>query len=123
MHEAVSNHEFYRKAPIFEISFIYLSYRISAKPSSWFIGDYVQEDGTFYLATPMDPLFLALPALEKGRNAVREKIKMIKFYGLANSVANRQFVLSVCGSLRLPIILVTSWSSVNSFQLQCFQLI
>ncbi|KAL6771954.1 hypothetical protein ACKKBG_A28420 [Auxenochlorella protothecoides x Auxenochlorella symbiontica] len=37
------------------------------KPSytSWFVGDSVVEDGSTYLATPMDPLFLILPALER----------------------------------------------------------
>lgn len=32
---------------------------------SWFIDESVQKDGTFCTITPMDPLFLALPYLEK----------------------------------------------------------
>jgi len=32
---------------------------------SWFIGDQVQQDGSLHLATPVDPLFIALPLLTK----------------------------------------------------------
>ncbi|CAK0787484.1 hypothetical protein CVIRNUC_010704 [Coccomyxa viridis] len=34
---------------------------------SWFVGDAVLEDGSMYLCTPVDPLFLALPLLESSR--------------------------------------------------------
>ncbi|CAL5222476.1 g4847 [Coccomyxa viridis] len=34
---------------------------------SWFIGDSVLEDGSMYLCTPVDPLFLALPLMESNR--------------------------------------------------------
>lgn len=37
---------------------------------SWFVGDSVQEDGSMYLCTPVDPLFLALPLLESSRMQV-----------------------------------------------------
>lgn len=42
------------------------------KPSlaSWFIGDSVCEDGSLYLATPVDPLFIVLPLLEQARMRV-----------------------------------------------------
>ena len=39
--------------------------------SSWFCGDAVIGDGSLYLATPVDPLFLALPILEASRQQVR----------------------------------------------------
>ncbi|XP_074658404.1 ribonuclease H2 subunit B-like [Tubulanus polymorphus] len=32
---------------------------------SWFIGNHVQQDGGLYLVTPMDPIFLLLPYLQK----------------------------------------------------------
>lgn len=35
------------------------------KFSSWFVGDRILGDGALHLATPVDPLFLLLPALEK----------------------------------------------------------
>ena len=37
---------------------------------SWFIGDSVLEDGSMYLCTPVDPLFLALPLMESNRMQV-----------------------------------------------------
>ena len=37
---------------------------------SWFIGDSVLEDGSMYLCTLVDPLFLALPLMESSRMQV-----------------------------------------------------
>ncbi|OVA08302.1 Ribonuclease H2 [Macleaya cordata] len=34
---------------------------------SWFLGDYVCEDGGLYIATPIDPVFLLLPIFEEAR--------------------------------------------------------
>jgi len=38
------------------------------EPSSWFVDETIQQDGSLYVATPIDPLFLFVPLLEKGRN-------------------------------------------------------
>eukprot|EP00698_Gefionella_okellyi_P023318 TRINITY_DN792_c0_g1_i2.p1 TRINITY_DN792_c0_g1~~TRINITY_DN792_c0_g1_i2.p1 ORF type:complete len:229 (+),score=63.58 TRINITY_DN792_c0_g1_i2:138-824(+) len=35
--------------------------------SSWFVGDTVVDDGSMYYASPVDPLFILLPVLEKAR--------------------------------------------------------
>ncbi|GAQ78519.1 ribonuclease H2 subunit B [Klebsormidium nitens] len=35
--------------------------------ASWFIGESVSEDGSLYLSSPVDPLFIALPLLEQAR--------------------------------------------------------
>lgn len=35
--------------------------------SSWFIGNHVLEDGSLYMCTPMDPIFLLLPILDEAR--------------------------------------------------------
>lgn len=40
--------------------------------ASWFVGEHVHSDGRLYLATPMDPLFLLLPALEQQRGKTSE---------------------------------------------------
>ncbi|GAB4822260.1 hypothetical protein N2152v2_009306 [Parachlorella kessleri] len=40
--------------------------------SSWFVDDTVVQDGGLYVCTPVDPLFLALPLLERARGAQRE---------------------------------------------------
>ncbi|XP_038989816.1 ribonuclease H2 subunit B [Phoenix dactylifera] len=34
---------------------------------SWFLGDYVCEDGSLYIATPIDPIFILLPVFEAAR--------------------------------------------------------
>lgn len=34
---------------------------------SWFLGDYICEDGRLYAATPVDPVFILLPILEEAR--------------------------------------------------------
>ncbi|GAB2222928.1 hypothetical protein Drorol1_Dr00017060 [Drosera rotundifolia] len=35
---------------------------------SWFLGDYVCEDGGLYLSTPIDPLFILLPIFDDARS-------------------------------------------------------
>ncbi|OZJ05668.1 hypothetical protein BZG36_01408 [Bifiguratus adelaidae] len=40
---------------------------------SWFIGDTIQRDGSLYLITPMDPLFILLPVLTKRRQKARRE--------------------------------------------------
>ena len=39
--------------------------------SSWFVGESVIQDGGIYLGTPVDPLFAALPIIERNRGQVR----------------------------------------------------
>lgn len=34
---------------------------------SWFLGDYITEDGRMYLSTPIDPVFIMLPIFEEAR--------------------------------------------------------
>ncbi|WOL02463.1 hypothetical protein Cni_G11182 [Canna indica] len=34
---------------------------------SWFLGDYVCEDGSLYITTPVDPIFVLLPIFEEAR--------------------------------------------------------
>nr|XP_043613080.1 ribonuclease H2 subunit B isoform X2 [Erigeron canadensis] len=34
---------------------------------SWFIGDYICEDGSLYAATPVDPVFILLPLFDEAR--------------------------------------------------------
>ncbi|KAL4590317.1 hypothetical protein LXL04_003245 [Taraxacum kok-saghyz] len=34
---------------------------------SWFMGDYISEDGRLYAATPVDPVFILLPIFDKAR--------------------------------------------------------
>lgn len=39
--------------------------RLHRRPSSWLVGGAVEHDGSLYVATPVDPLFLALPFLAR----------------------------------------------------------
>ncbi|RUS32993.1 Ydr279p protein family-domain-containing protein [Jimgerdemannia flammicorona] len=43
-----------------------------ADKRSWFIDDSVQRDGSLYLMTPIDPLFIAIPMLELARKKSSE---------------------------------------------------
>ncbi len=44
--------------------------RASDDPSSWFVDNTVQQDGSIYFTTPVDPLFIFLPLLEDSRKQV-----------------------------------------------------
>eukprot|EP00798_Chlamydomonas_sp_ICE-L_P004557 gene4557-14737_t len=41
--------------------------RFKQKQSSWFVGGGVVSDGGVYMATPVDPIFVLLPVLERSR--------------------------------------------------------
>ena len=41
--------------------------RIHHAPSSWFIGEDIIQDGSMYLCTRVDPVYLLLPILLKAR--------------------------------------------------------
>ncbi|WZZ75722.1 hypothetical protein YC2023_087092 [Brassica napus] len=34
---------------------------------SWFLGDYISQDGSLYMATPVDPVFILLPIFDEAR--------------------------------------------------------
>nr|XP_010929863.1 ribonuclease H2 subunit B isoform X2 [Elaeis guineensis] len=40
---------------------------------SWFLGDYVCEDGSLYIATPIDPIFILLPVFEAARMTIQKR--------------------------------------------------
>lgn len=51
--------------------------QFSEKPSSWFVGETVQKDGSLYMCTPVDPVFLILPYIiksAKGRYVLLNQI-------------------------------------------------
>ncbi|KAL1205301.1 hypothetical protein V5N11_011583 [Cardamine amara subsp. amara] len=35
--------------------------------ASWFLGDYISQDGSLYMATPVDPVFILLPIFDEAR--------------------------------------------------------
>ncbi|KAL9363674.1 hypothetical protein Peur_046459 [Populus x canadensis] len=42
--------------------------------ASWFLGDYVSQDGSLYTATPVDPVFILLPIFEEARMKKRDDL-------------------------------------------------
>ncbi|CAK7354398.1 unnamed protein product [Dovyalis caffra] len=42
--------------------------------TSWFLGDYVSQDGGLYTATPVDPVFILLPIFEEARMKKRDDL-------------------------------------------------
>jgi len=46
--------------------------RVVEEPASWFINDTVQSDGSLYIATPVDPLFVIIKLLEENRKKTEE---------------------------------------------------
>lgn len=42
--------------------------------TSWFLGDYVSQDGSLYTATPVDPVFILLPIFEEARMKKRDDL-------------------------------------------------
>ncbi|XP_055356779.1 ribonuclease H2 subunit B-like, partial [Paramacrobiotus metropolitanus] len=46
---------------------VYQLFQLQEKCCSWFVGNYVLEDGSFYSLVPVDPLFLAIPFLLKSK--------------------------------------------------------
>jgi ribonuclease H2 subunit B len=39
--------------------------------AAWFIGDFVCSDGSLYIASPVDPIYMILPILEQVRMKAR----------------------------------------------------
>lgn len=56
---------------LFKTGGVYQLMRCQEKYRSWFIDNSVQKDGSMFMITPIDPLFLALPYLE--RSSVKDK--------------------------------------------------
>jgi hypothetical protein len=46
--------------------------QVSPSCSSWMIGSNISSDGSLYVLTPFDPIFLVIPLLEKSRNKARK---------------------------------------------------
>mmetsp|Transcript_11819 Transcript_11819/g.16392 ORF Transcript_11819/g.16392 Transcript_11819/m.16392 type:complete len:367 (+) Transcript_11819:67-1167(+) len=47
--------------------------RFIDQPSSWFVGDNVQNDGSIFIATAIDPLFVLVKVLDSNRKKTEEK--------------------------------------------------
>lgn len=63
--------------------------RTAQHPSSWFLGNYLESNGSFFVCTPVDPLFLALPLLFKARNKTKDQQGL--FIELPQILKNEQF--------------------------------
>ncbi|GAB4837637.1 hypothetical protein Ancab_002487 [Ancistrocladus abbreviatus] len=69
---------------------------------SWFLGDYVCEDGSLYTATPIDPVFIFLPLFEEAR------LKKVDDPGKFRQLDEITFVDSYPGYQHLPSVVEKS---------------
>ncbi|XP_021605704.1 ribonuclease H2 subunit B isoform X2 [Manihot esculenta] len=54
--------------------------------TSWFLGDYVCEDGRLYSATPVDPVFILLPIFEQARMKVHLSFLVLHLKLIAKTI-------------------------------------
>lgn len=95
------SHEHEREAKLMEVQ------RSSHHPSSWFIGDYIESNGSFFVCTPVDPLFLALPFLANAR--AKGKDQKGYFIGLSQIIKSAEYpelsiLRGMCKSAQLALI-------------------
>ncbi|XP_058222522.1 uncharacterized protein LOC131332356 isoform X4 [Rhododendron vialii] len=65
---------------------------------SWFVGDYVCEDGRLYTATPVDPVFILLPIFEEARMKKGDdpgKFRQLDEMIFVNGYPGYQYLLSI----------------------------
>eukprot|EP00250_Pteridium_aquilinum_P015155 c22414_g1_i1 orf=382-1329(-) len=74
--------------------------------SSWFLGNHVLEDGSLYIGTPVDPIYLLLPVLEEAR------MKKADDAGKFRSLEEILYVESYPGYLHLSSLLGNALDAV-----------
>ncbi|KAL7160877.1 hypothetical protein ACSBR2_041509 [Camellia fascicularis] len=65
---------------------------------SWFVGDYVCEDGCLYTATPVDPVFILLPIFEEARMKKADdpgKFRQLEEIIFINGYPGYQYLFSI----------------------------
>ncbi|KAJ6925149.1 ribonuclease H2 subunit B isoform X1 [Populus alba x Populus x berolinensis] len=66
--------------------------------TSWFLGDYVSQDGSLYTATPVDPVFILLPIFEEARMKKRDdlgKFRQLDEIIFINDYPGYQYLMSI----------------------------
>nr|XP_048331705.1 ribonuclease H2 subunit B isoform X2 [Ziziphus jujuba var. spinosa] len=88
--------------------------------SSWFLGDYVAEDGRLYIATPVDPVFVLLPIFEEARMKKRDdpgKFRQIDEIIFIDGYPGYQHLLSIAEKSMQVVCEVKEVGSLKFFRL------
>ncbi|GAV72023.1 RNase_H2-Ydr279 domain-containing protein [Cephalotus follicularis] len=87
---------------------------------SWFLGDYVCEDGCLYMATPVDPVFILLPIFEEARMKKGDdpgKFRQLDEIIFINGYPGYQHLLSVAENCMQVVCEVKEIGSSKFFRL------
>ncbi|KAL5537672.1 hypothetical protein UlMin_043997 [Ulmus minor] len=88
--------------------------------TSWFLGDYVAEDGRLYTATPVDPVFILLPIFEEARMMKGDdlgKFRQLDEILLIDGYPGYQQLLSIAENCMQIVCQVKEIGSSNFFRL------
>ncbi|XP_062164503.1 uncharacterized protein LOC133871142 [Alnus glutinosa] len=87
---------------------------------SWFVGDYVCEDGRLYTATPVDPVFIMLPIFEEARMKKGDdsgKFRQLDEIMFINGYPGYQHLLSIAENSMQVVCEVKEVGSSKFFRL------
>lgn len=87
---------------------------------SWFVGDYVCEDGRLYTATPVDPVFILLPIFEEARMKKGDdpgKFRQLDEMIFINGYPGYQYLLSIVETSMQVVCDIKEIGSVKFFRL------
>ncbi|KAL5786833.1 hypothetical protein ACOSP7_003782 [Xanthoceras sorbifolium] len=87
---------------------------------SWFLGNYVSEDGGIYTATPVDPVFILLPIFEEARMKKGDdpgKFRPLEEIIFVNDYPGYQHLLPVAGNSMQVVCEIKEIGSTKFFRL------
>lgn len=87
---------------------------------SWFVGDYVCEDGRLYTATPVDPVFILLPIFEEARMKKGDdpgKFRQLDEMIFINGYPGYRYLLSIVETSMQVVCDIKEIGSVKFFRL------
>ncbi|GAM21361.1 hypothetical protein SAMD00019534_045360, partial [Acytostelium subglobosum LB1] len=61
------------------------------RPSSWFMDNSVRHDGSLYCTSPIDPLFLIIPYLERAKERANQSSKAVEYVEPSQMMCEPQF--------------------------------
>lgn len=87
---------------------------------SWFVGDYVCEDGCLYTATPVDPVFILLPIFEEARMKKADdpgKFRQLEEIIFINGYPGYQYLFSIAEKSMQVVCDIKEIGSTKFFRL------
>eukprot|EP00258_Populus_trichocarpa_P044433 XP_024460452.1 ribonuclease H2 subunit B [Populus trichocarpa] len=88
--------------------------------TSWFLGDYVSQDGSLYTATPVDHVFILLPIFEEARMKKRDdlgKFRQLDEIIFINDYPGYQHLMSIAENCIGVVCEIKEIGSSNFFRL------